>query len=94
MLRAGGFNAHANEKFDWIHDTFLILIRMFPNGCPPTVLISMNQSFDPHMHSLYSAHEAKGVGADTDCANSENGLNLASIEEGELFDSRQRWSGT
>jgi len=94
MLRAGGFNAHGNEKFDWIHDTFLILIRMFPNGCPPTVLISMNQSFDPHMHSLYSAHEAKGVGADTDCANSENGLNLASIEEGELFDSRQRWSGT
>jgi len=54
VLRDGGFNAHGNEKFDWIHDTFLILIRAFPQGCPPTVLISMNQSFDPHMHSLYS----------------------------------------
>lgn len=50
MLRAEGFNAHGNDHFDWIHDTYLILIRMFPGGCPPTVLISMNARFDPHYH--------------------------------------------
>lgn len=45
MLQDAGFNASANEKFDWIHDTYLILIRMFPGGCPPTVLISMNAMY-------------------------------------------------
>jgi len=39
-----------NKYFDWIHDTYLILIRMFPGGCPPTTLISMNPYFDPHFH--------------------------------------------
>jgi len=58
MLRDAGLNAGPNAKFDWIHDTFLILIRMFPNGCPPTVLISMNQSFDPHLHSMYNVAPA------------------------------------
>lgn len=50
MLRSAGLNAAGNPKFDWIHDTFLILIRMFPNGCPPTTIISMNARFDPHFH--------------------------------------------
>lgn len=50
MLRAAGFNAHANEAFDWIHDTYLILIRMFPGGCPPTTIVSMNPRYDPHYH--------------------------------------------
>lgn len=50
MLRTEGFNAEANPNFDWIHDTYLILIRMFPGGCPPTTLISMNARFDPHYH--------------------------------------------
>jgi aromatic ring-opening dioxygenase catalytic subunit (LigB family) len=50
ILSAAGFDAHGNPKFDWIHDTYLILIRMFPTGCPPTVLISMNTRFDPHFH--------------------------------------------
>jgi len=58
MLRDAGLNAGPNAKFDWIHDTFLILIRMFPNGCPPTVLVSMNQSFDPHLHSTYTFQPA------------------------------------
>ncbi|KAI9147322.1 4,5-DOPA dioxygenase extradiol [Paramyrothecium foliicola] len=49
-LRAGGFNARGNSSFDWIHDTYLILIRMFPGGCPPTTIISMNPYFDPHYH--------------------------------------------
>jgi aromatic ring-opening dioxygenase catalytic subunit (LigB family) len=50
ILNASGFKAKGNDKFDWIHDTYLILIRMFPGGCPPTTLISMNARFDPHMH--------------------------------------------
>lgn len=50
MLRCYGFNAHANPSFNWIHDTYLILIRMFPSGCPPTAIISMNPRYDPHYH--------------------------------------------
>lgn len=50
MLRAEGFNALGNAEFDWIHDTYLILIRMFPSECPPTVLLSLNARFDPHYH--------------------------------------------
>ncbi|KAF1984855.1 aromatic ring-opening dioxygenase family protein [Aulographum hederae CBS 113979] len=50
MLKKDGFAARENKEFDWIHDTFLILIRMFPSGCPPTTLISMNARFDPHFH--------------------------------------------
>lgn len=50
VLREKGFDAEANEKFDWIHDTYLVLIRMFPGGCPPTTIISMNARFDPHYH--------------------------------------------
>jgi aromatic ring-opening dioxygenase catalytic subunit (LigB family) len=51
MLREANMDARANETFDWIHDTYLILIRMFPGGCPPTTLISMNGWFDPHFHA-------------------------------------------
>jgi len=50
MLTDAGFNASGNSKFDWIHDTFLVIIRMFPKKCPPTVLVSMNARFDPHFH--------------------------------------------
>ncbi|KAI5460925.1 Extradiol ring-cleavage dioxygenase, class III enzyme, subunit B [Mariannaea sp. PMI_226] len=49
-LSNAGFNVSGNPKFDWIHDTYLILIRMFPNSCPPTTLISMNAHYDPHFH--------------------------------------------
>jgi aromatic ring-opening dioxygenase catalytic subunit (LigB family) len=55
LLRAAGFDAVGNEGFDWIHDTFLILIRMFPAACPPTVLLSMNARFDPHYHAAVGA---------------------------------------
>ena len=55
MLKDAGFNARLNDKFDWIHDTYLILIRMFPNGCPPTTLISMNAWYDPHFHMRVGA---------------------------------------
>lgn len=50
MLSDAGFDVSGNPTFDWIHDTYLVLIRMFPNGCPPTVLVSMNARFDPHFH--------------------------------------------
>lgn len=50
ILQHAGFDARANPTFDWIHDTYLILIRMFPQGCPPTVLVSMNARYDPHEH--------------------------------------------
>ncbi|KAF9733975.1 hypothetical protein PMIN06_011405 [Paraphaeosphaeria minitans] len=51
MLNAAGLNARTNETFDWIHDTYLILIRMFPGRCPPTTIVSMNARFDPHLHA-------------------------------------------
>ncbi|KAF7552184.1 hypothetical protein G7Z17_g4506 [Cylindrodendrum hubeiense] len=51
MLRAAGINARENRKFDWIHDTFLILIRMFPHCIPlPATIVSMNARYDPHFH--------------------------------------------
>ncbi|KAI6712517.1 aromatic ring-opening dioxygenase : catalytic LigB subunit [Diplocarpon mali] len=50
MLKKAGFKAKLNDKFDWIHDTYLILIRMFPAGCPPTTIVSMNARYDPHYH--------------------------------------------
>ncbi|EKG11850.1 Cytochrome b5 [Macrophomina phaseolina MS6] len=55
LLRAAGFPATGNPTFEWIHDTYLILIRMFPGGCPPTVLVSMNARFDPHYHMKIGA---------------------------------------
>jgi aromatic ring-opening dioxygenase catalytic subunit (LigB family) len=50
LLKQAGFKAKANPTFDWIHDTYLILIRMFPAGCPPTTIISSNARYDPHYH--------------------------------------------
>ncbi|KAK9774221.1 putative Extradiol ring-cleavage dioxygenase, class III enzyme, subunit B [Seiridium cardinale] len=54
-LRAAGIPCEADPKFDWIHDTYLVLIRMFPRGCPPTTLVSMNQRYDPHFHMAVGA---------------------------------------
>ncbi|KAF2728092.1 LigB subunit of an aromatic-ring-opening dioxygenase LigAB [Polyplosphaeria fusca] len=51
MLKDKGVDARANESFDWIHDTYLILIRMFPSACPPATIVSMNARFDPHYHA-------------------------------------------
>ncbi|CAK4034591.1 probable aromatic ring-opening dioxygenase family [Lecanosticta acicola] len=50
MLQAEGFNVRPNPSFEWIHDTYLILIRMFPDKCPPTTILSLNARFDPHFH--------------------------------------------
>lgn len=50
LLKDEGFNVTPHDSFEWIHDTYLILIRMFPTKCPPTTIISMNARFDPHFH--------------------------------------------
>ncbi|CAH0054426.1 unnamed protein product [Clonostachys solani] len=50
ILKDQGFNCKADPNFIWIHDVYLILIRTFPHGCPPTTIISMNARFDPHYH--------------------------------------------
>lgn len=54
-LAAAGIPSTPDPTFDWIHDTYLVLIRMFPNGSPPTTLLSMNHSFDPHFHMAVGA---------------------------------------
>jgi aromatic ring-opening dioxygenase catalytic subunit (LigB family) len=53
MLREAGFNASEDPNFVWIHDVYLILIRMFPDSskCPPTTIISMNAGYDPWFHT-------------------------------------------
>ncbi|KAL4865533.1 hypothetical protein BDV12DRAFT_211026 [Aspergillus spectabilis] len=50
LLEQGGFNVSGNNKFDWIHDVYLILIHMFPSQSPPTTIISMNAQYNPHYH--------------------------------------------
>lgn len=55
MLSTAGFDVSVNDTFDWIHDTYLILIRMFPGKCPPTTIISINARFDPHFHMRVGA---------------------------------------
>ncbi|KAK5946512.1 hypothetical protein PMZ80_000655 [Knufia obscura] len=57
MLAEEGFNVSANSKFDWIHDTYMVLIRMFPDSskCPPVTIVSMNARHDPHFHTRVGA---------------------------------------
>ncbi|KAK3327994.1 Extradiol ring-cleavage dioxygenase, class III enzyme, subunit B [Cercophora scortea] len=54
-LSAAGIPSKLDPTFDWIHDTYLILIRMFPSSCPPTTILSMNSMFDPHLHVAIGA---------------------------------------
>ncbi|KAK7910842.1 aromatic ring-opening dioxygenase family protein [Apiospora marii] len=54
-LAAAGIPSAPDATFDWIHDTYLVLIRMFPGGCPPTTILSMNQTYDPHFHLAVGA---------------------------------------
>ncbi|KAF2798431.1 aromatic ring-opening dioxygenase family protein [Melanomma pulvis-pyrius CBS 109.77] len=55
ILAKDGFDVIGNENFNWIHDTYLILIRMFPKKCPPTTIISLNARFEPHFHMRIGA---------------------------------------
>jgi len=52
LLNKAGIHASGNETFQWIHDVFLVLIRMFPDPTtmPPTTIISSNAHYDPHFH--------------------------------------------
>jgi aromatic ring-opening dioxygenase catalytic subunit (LigB family) len=50
MLKEAGFDAVADPDFDWRIDTFPMLLRMFPDGCPPVTIISQNTFFEPHFH--------------------------------------------
>lgn len=54
-LTAAGIPSRADEAFDWVHDTYLILIRMFPRGCPPTTIVSSQHRYDPHLHAAVGA---------------------------------------
>lgn len=50
MLQAAGFEAEADPKFNWLIDTFPMLLRMFPDRCPPVTIISQNSHYDPYFH--------------------------------------------
>lgn len=54
-LTGAGIASKPDDTFDWIHDTYLILIRMFPKGCPPTTIISTQHKYDPHFHMAVGA---------------------------------------
>lgn len=54
-LAAAGITSKADDAFDWIHDTYLVLIRMFPRGCPPTTIVSSQHRYDPHFHVAVGA---------------------------------------
>lgn len=54
-LSAAGIASKPDATFDWIHDTYLVLIRMFPKGCPPTTVISSQHRYDPHFHVAVGA---------------------------------------
>ncbi|OQV00735.1 hypothetical protein CLAIMM_06194 [Cladophialophora immunda] len=50
LLRDAGFDAVADTEFNWLIDTFPMLIRMFPGGMPPVTIISLNSFFEPYFH--------------------------------------------
>ncbi|KAH8771863.1 Extradiol ring-cleavage dioxygenase, class III enzyme, subunit B [Diaporthe sp. PMI_573] len=54
-LAAAGIPSRPDPDFDWIHDTYLVLIRMFPGGCPPTTIVSAQHRYDPHFHMSVGA---------------------------------------
>ena len=50
MLREGGFDAEADDSFEWMIDTFPMLCRMFAKEMPPVTIISQNAFYEPHFH--------------------------------------------
>ncbi|CAN8095661.1 unnamed protein product [Discula destructiva] len=54
-LAAAGIASKPDPTFDWIHDTYLVLIRMFPRGCLPTTILSSQHRYDPHFHLAVGA---------------------------------------
>ncbi|KAF2014101.1 LigB subunit of an aromatic-ring-opening dioxygenase LigAB [Aaosphaeria arxii CBS 175.79] len=50
MLKMANIEAEEDSQFEWMIDTFPILIAMFGDQCPPTTIISQNSYFDPYFH--------------------------------------------
>jgi aromatic ring-opening dioxygenase catalytic subunit (LigB family) len=50
MLEDAGCEVEADYKCNWLIDTFPMIFRMFPGGCPPVTIISQNSYFEPHFH--------------------------------------------
>ncbi|RAL07224.1 DODA-type extradiol aromatic ring-opening family dioxygenase, partial [Aspergillus homomorphus CBS 101889] len=53
LLRANGVNVHADPTYNWIHDTYQILLNMFPSTttrAPPVTVLSTNAHFNPYFH--------------------------------------------
>ncbi|KAK4934619.1 hypothetical protein LTR10_024169 [Elasticomyces elasticus] len=50
MLEGAGYEVEPDYKCNWLIDTFPMIFRMFPNGCPPVTIISQNSFFEPHFH--------------------------------------------
>ncbi|KAJ4983413.1 aromatic ring-opening dioxygenase family protein [Stagonosporopsis vannaccii] len=55
MLNDTGIEAEEDPKFEWMIDTFPVLIGMFGDKCPPTTIISQNAYFDPFLHTRIGA---------------------------------------
>ncbi|KAI8671844.1 putative aromatic ring-opening dioxygenase family protein [Fusarium keratoplasticum] len=51
MLRGAGFEVEEDPNRTWMIDVFPILVAMFPNGCPPVTVVSLNSHFDPFDHA-------------------------------------------
>jgi aromatic ring-opening dioxygenase catalytic subunit (LigB family) len=50
ILEAAGYEVEPDYKCNWLIDTFPMIFRMFPSGCPPVTIISQNSFFEPHFH--------------------------------------------
>ncbi|KAH7384680.1 Extradiol ring-cleavage dioxygenase, class III enzyme, subunit B [Pyrenochaeta sp. MPI-SDFR-AT-0127] len=55
VLNEAGIEAEEDPKFEWMIDTFPVLIAMFGDKCPPTTIISQNAYFDPFFHTRIGA---------------------------------------
>jgi len=51
-LTSAGIACRQDPRFDWIHDSYTVLINMFPDpsSCPPVTIVSTNHMYDPHFH--------------------------------------------
>lgn len=50
MLQKANIEAEEDTKFEWMIDTFPIIIGLFGEQSPPVTIISQNAYFDPYYH--------------------------------------------
>ena len=55
MLQDAGFEVEEDDKQGWMIDVLPVMVAMFPDGCPPTTVISLNSRFDPFQHARMGA---------------------------------------